>query len=225
MKELSIFVDESGDFGEYDHRAPYYIISMVFHDQSYYISSDLQKLETEMTNIGMPDHCIHVGPIIRQEHEYGNLELEERQKIVKRLMTFVRHIPLQFKSVYIEKKHIDDSIEAVGRLSKELGRFIRNNLEFFFSFDSIKIYYDNGQTEVTKILSSVFNSLLENVEFKKVIPSDYRLFQVADLICTLQLIELKLDKHALSNSEQMFFEKERILKKNYLKPINEKILT
>ena len=24
MKELSIFVDESGDFGEYNHRTPYY---------------------------------------------------------------------------------------------------------------------------------------------------------------------------------------------------------
>ena len=32
MKELSIFVDESGDFGEYDHHSPFYIISMVLHD-------------------------------------------------------------------------------------------------------------------------------------------------------------------------------------------------
>ena len=34
MKELSIFVDESGDFGVYDYHAPFYIISMVFHDQA-----------------------------------------------------------------------------------------------------------------------------------------------------------------------------------------------
>ena len=26
MKELSVFIDESGDFGEYDDQAPYYII-------------------------------------------------------------------------------------------------------------------------------------------------------------------------------------------------------
>ena len=32
MKELSIFVDESGDFGEYDYHSPYYIILMVLHD-------------------------------------------------------------------------------------------------------------------------------------------------------------------------------------------------
>ena len=27
-KELSIFIDESGDFGDYDPKSPYYIISM-----------------------------------------------------------------------------------------------------------------------------------------------------------------------------------------------------
>lgn len=32
MSELSIFNDKSGDFGQYDYLAPYYIISMVFHD-------------------------------------------------------------------------------------------------------------------------------------------------------------------------------------------------
>ena len=44
MKELSIFVDESGDFGdfgEYAQHAPYYIITMVFHDQSNDISQNI----------------------------------------------------------------------------------------------------------------------------------------------------------------------------------------
>ena len=67
MKELSIFVDESGDFGEFDHRAPYYIISLVFHDQSNDID-DLRNLESEMINIGWPEHCFHAGPIIRSEN-------------------------------------------------------------------------------------------------------------------------------------------------------------
>jgi len=60
---------------------------------------------------------------------------------------------------------------------------------------------------------------LENVEFRKVLPSSYRLFQVADLICTIRLAELKLDNHQLSSSERRFFKDERTLKKNYIKPI------
>ena len=88
----------------------------------------------------------------------------------------------------------------------------------------MKVYYDNGQIEVSRILSSVFNALLDNVEFKKVIPADYRLFQVADLICTLKLAELKMEKHQLSRSELFFFNDERTLKKNYLKPLSKKEL-
>ena len=39
-------------------------------------------------------------------------------------------------------------------------------------------------------MASVFSSLLENVEFKKVIPSDYRLFQVADFVCAMQMLDM-----------------------------------
>jgi len=49
MKELSIFVDESGDLGEYDFHAPYYIISLVLHDQEYDMCSELIALEGRIT--------------------------------------------------------------------------------------------------------------------------------------------------------------------------------
>lgn len=41
MKELSIFVDESGDFGEYEKHAPFYIVTMVFHNQAIDISDNI----------------------------------------------------------------------------------------------------------------------------------------------------------------------------------------
>lgn len=80
MKELSVFVDESGDFGEYDYHSPFYIISLVFHDQVYDISSDLAHLENSLNNIGWAKHCIHAGPIIRSEEEYRGVTLDERRK-------------------------------------------------------------------------------------------------------------------------------------------------
>ena len=53
MKELSIFVDESGDFGDYDYRSPYYILTMVFHDQAVNISNDLQQLQESINQYRM----------------------------------------------------------------------------------------------------------------------------------------------------------------------------
>ena len=69
------------------------------------------------------------------------------------------------------------------------------------------------------MLASVFTVLLSNVEFRKVYPAEYRLFQAADLICAMELIERKMQKKSLSKSEQLFFGTLRDLKKNYLKPI------
>ena len=224
MKELSIFVDESGDFGEYDHHSPFYIISMVLHDQSVEIDNDLKALENELANIGWPKHCVHAGPVIRSEEEYHGYDLKNRQKILMKMMTFIRHLDVNFKSIHIEKKHIEDLVEVTGKLSKQLAAFIRENYQLFYDYDVVKVYYDNGQVEVTRILSSVFNALLENVEFRKVMPADYRLFQVADLICTLKLSELKMENHQLSKSEMFFFNDERTLKKNYLKTLAKKEL-
>lgn len=222
MKELSIFVDESGDLGEYDYRAPYYIISMVLHDQDYDMNKELIMLEESLTDMGWAKHCVHSGPVIRSEEEYKGCSLKDRQRIIKRMMSFVRHLDIQFKSIMIEKRHVNDSVEATGKLSKQLAAFIREKMQFFYAYDIVKVYYDNGQVEVTRILSSVFNALLENVEFRKVTPADYRLFQVADLICTLKLVELKVGAHTLSKSEKYFFGDERTLKKNYLKPLRDK---
>ncbi len=140
------------------------------------------------------------------------------------MVGFVRKVDVRCESFYIEKKHVADGIEASGKLSKIIANFIREHYEFFLSFEIVKIYYDNGQVELNKILAAVFSTLLDNVEFRKVIPSNYRLFQVADLVCTLKLVELKLENHILSKSEIRFFENDRILKKNYLKPISNKRL-
>ena len=53
-------------------------------------------------------------------------------------------------------------------------------------------------------------------------PTDYKLFQVADLICTMELTKLKIENNAMSNSEKLFLGNIRDLKKNYLKPLEKK---
>ncbi len=217
MRELSIFVDESGDFGEYSPHSPYYIVSMVFHDQDSDISKHLNLLEMELSNIGYPNHCVHSGPIIRREQEYTFEDILVRKKIISRLMGFIRKTKVNYKSFYIEKRHLSDITDATGRISKIIGMWLKNNYDMLLSFDVVKVYYDNGQIELSKILSSVFNVLLPSVEMKKVIPSQYRLFQVADLICTLKLLELKAETGNLSASEKKFFSGEIGLEKNYLK--------
>ena len=220
MNELSIFVDESGDFGTYEPHAPFYLFTLVFHNQNNSIEDQISHLEQGLLDIGFDvKHCFHAGPIIRREEDYQNLSITERRKCLNRILTFSKNCEISYITFSIEKKHISDSIGLTVSLSKQLSAFIREEYSFFTMFDKIIVYYDNGQVELNKLLASVFAIMLPQTEFRKVMPADYRLFQVADLFCTLELICLNDEHHIMSKSEKAFFGSMRDMKKNYLKPM------
>ena len=52
MKELSVFIDESGDFGEITERPAYYLVTLLFHDQKNSIDSNVKRLEESTKNSG-----------------------------------------------------------------------------------------------------------------------------------------------------------------------------
>ena len=75
-KILSVFIGESGDFGAYEHHAPYYLVAMVLHDQSVNIAADIQGMDERMRNLSYDHHAIHAGPLIRRESTYANDMIE-----------------------------------------------------------------------------------------------------------------------------------------------------
>ena len=52
MKELSVFIDESGDFGEIKERPAYYLVTFVFHNQADCIEEQVSKLEESVRSSG-----------------------------------------------------------------------------------------------------------------------------------------------------------------------------
>ena len=223
MNELSIFVDESGDFGTYEPHAPFYLFTLVFHNQTDSIEDQISHLEHSLSDVGFDArHCFHAGPIIRREEDYQYLSITERRKCLNRIMTFAKNCEISYITFSAEKKHMSDSLGLTVALSKQLSTFIREEYDFFSGFDRIVVYYDNGQVELNKLLASVFAVMLPQVEFRKVMPTDYRLFQVADLFCTLELVCLKDEHRIMSKSEESFFGSMRDMRKNYLKPMYKK---
>lgn len=79
-------------------------------------------------------------------------------------MKFIRYINISFKTIFVEKKHLCNPSEINSKLRKQLVEFVKEKRDWFSKFDWVKIYYDNGQIEITRILFSAFNTELENVE-------------------------------------------------------------
>jgi hypothetical protein len=72
-------------------------------------------------------------------------------------------------------------------ISREIYLFLQHHAEQLLSFDHAIVYYDNGQEEITSILNESLERFFFSVEYRKGRPAEYRLFQVADLFCTLEL--------------------------------------
>lgn len=111
-------------------------------------------------------------------------------------------------------------------MKRDLVETLFDNLPYLQSFDAVKIYYDNGQPVVTKALhDAVEYALSKNaIIYKDAKPSQYRLLQLADYICGLELTAIKYSDHCESPTDVRFFGKVGSFKKNYLRKIRKRRL-
>ena len=224
MKELSVFIDESGDFGDVKERPAYYLVTLVFHNQDNDIDQQVAKLEESIKNAGFDVEYIHTGPVIRREKIFAKYSIDERRKLLYKMLNFVNVSPISYLTVVVDRKEAVDKVSLSGKLAKAINTTMSVHQEFFLSFDKIIVYYDNGQNELSAILNAVFSIQFTNVEFRKAEPQRYRLLQAADFICSMELIRIKKDEKRLSRSEEKFFYKPQEIKKTFLKSIGKKKL-
>ena len=221
-KEISVFVDESGSYDLNANSSRFYIVCMVFHDQADLIGDEIDRLNEFLRNKKLPeDHPIHAGPLIRMEEPYRHMRRSERRAIFSALLAFLRRSNITYKCFSIDKRYIDSELTFHDALLQCLVSHLVARKDEFNHYDRIKIYYDNGQAAVTSILREAFAIYASKCEFvSKVTSSKYKLFQVADMICAIELARVKLLHIGhISDAEKDFFMGIGNFRKNYLKPI------
>ena len=223
-KTLSIFIDESGDFGPYEKHSPYYLIVMVLHNQDIDLTKSIRGFDRHIQNLKFISHAVHTAPLIRRESIYKNDLRENRTRLFNALFNFVRGLDIKYTCIKVEKSETPNSVSLTEKIKNEMTDILQTNQSVWKRFNQIIVYYDNGQVELTRILTSTFTSFFTQIEFRTVKPIDYKLLQVADLICTVELLSIKAENKSFSRSELDFFGNIRNFKKNYLKPIRKKLL-
>ena len=213
-KTLGIFIDESGDFGFKKGSSEYYLLTFVFHEQDKKIDKEINKIHK------LP--CFHGGALIRKEDEYKESSMEERRCIFSTFSGFVSSLPIKVKVFVWHKKEFEkDNHKMVTRMTRDIKSFIIDNYDYFSLFSNI-IYYDRGQTFLSRLLNICFTNSYLNFTFKESVkPELYRLFQVADFFTIIKLFEIKFETNSISPSEKQFFDQRRF-KKIYLKMMKKK---
>lgn len=223
MKELSIFCDESGI---QEGMSKYYLVTIVLHDQDDDITKVISNYERILASRGLPDIPFHATPLLRAHDSYVGMDVETRKYLLSAFASFVRYLPIRYKSFVFQSKHFKNKKVLQTQIRKNLVEFLFDEIEFFQSFDKVKIYYDDGQSAVSDALHSAIEyALSTSVPVYK--DSDYRRFrlsQAADYLCEIELAAVKYDNHDETRTDIKFFGSIGAFKKNFLKQARRKLI-
>lgn len=221
-KELSIFVDESG--GQ-KGQSRYCIVSLIFHEQSDLLEGAIASMEQDLRIKGLPNIPFHASPLMYGKGDYEVLDMETRKRILASFEAFCRHVPFRYKSFSYRRSEVFDPDAFIARFERDFTGLLTDNLKYFQAFDVVKIYYDNGQPMVTEALHRALDRMLskEALLYKAASPKEYRLFQVADYVCAIALVENKYLRDELTETDaKIFGTNYSSFKRNHLKHIRRK---
>ena len=138
---------------------------------------------------------------------HTNLLISERDKLFNKAVDFAgscARIGVAGKMCVIDRRQ---AMEA--KIHDWLDDLILDNRDDLCTFDTIKVYYDNGQKWLGDLIHESFsrNVVEDKLVFKeKVSPSQYKLFQVADLLCTYSLLCKKRAVSDYTKNDMRFFD-------------------
>ena len=207
MRELSIFVDESGSDGLSDR---HYLLTVVMHDQSENIANSIAAYEGALRAKGLPDIPFHASPLMNGKDQYSGLDLRTRKMMLGSFRVFFRHMPVKYHTFAYATKQFA-SLDKLAELQ---------------SYDMVKVYYDNGQRSIAESLHRAIEYALSKdaVVYRSAQPSEYRLSQAADYICTMELTAIKYAEHTATATDEKFFGKWSDFKKGILKETRKKLV-
>lgn len=204
-KALSIFIDETGEFGFSRNSAKFYGISLVIHDQSKNINEQINSLNSRYALLGF-SKMVHMGDLMGGCEDYAGMEIEERKKIFMLLYRFAMGVPASYHSFFFDKKYHNTTESLGGVIENKILDFIVGNFKYLLSFDDIIVYYDGGQKELSKVIDRTFGKLSGYTRKSKFDHTEKRLFQVADMLTYVDKLVYKYKKHIkFSNTEKKFF--------------------
>lgn len=224
LNELSIFVDESGGQGGHSR---YCLVALVFHLQSLGVDDAIAEYEADLARRNLDNVVSHMSPLMNGHDAYANYDMATRKMMLATFEGFVRGLPFSYKAFTYRRSEVDSPEEFSIRFRKDLMLFLIDNLAFFQKFEAVKIYYDNGQPMVAEALHKAIDYAISKqaVLYRMATQTDYRLAQVADYICTLELTDMKFKAKELTATDiKIFGEDYQAFKRNHLKHLRKKMI-
>lgn len=125
LRELSIFVDESGGQGGQSER---YLLTLVFHEQSDDISTVVSRYEESLRARGLDDIPFHAGPLLNGNDMYKLLSSGVRKQLLTSFNVFVQRLPVKYATFCYRRNEIASDEDLSSKMRRDISVFIFEHL-------------------------------------------------------------------------------------------------
>ena len=138
-KELSIFVDESGDRGG---KARYYLLTLVFHDQANSIAEAVTGYEAKLARADLPNIPFHSEPLMNGHKDYEFLDIEQCKVMLAYFSSFVRKLPISYITFVYRRSQFEDLVRTARRqINSMTKQFLRIQVAISVRSCGIRLAY------------------------------------------------------------------------------------
>jgi hypothetical protein len=221
--DIHVFADESGEFSIDAKRSPFFLLTLVFHDPADDMEANYISLSEALNRKGYEDIPVHAGPLIYRYDEFRKFSKKERKEIFDIFFAFLCASPIKCHTVTIETKSIEAKSDFKAQITQQLSAFLDENMAAFFPYERLILHYDSfGKGSYGQTVATAFKSVFGKVKTKIVSPADSRLFQAADMLCSLEFLALKMERNMLTKRDVEFFSSASNLDETYLSVVRTK---
>ena len=194
QERLNLHVDEAGN---QDLSEGLYLVAVVLHEHAIDVEEPIRVYEERLRQAGLDDIPFHGKDLLHGNESYKSISTGDRK----------RETPTR------------KDLEA--RIRRDLAALIFDHLVYFQQFDSISVYYDDGQKALSIALHDALDFVLaKNVaDFREADHSARRLLQMADYICTIERVNIAFANGTQTKTQERFFGSHRNFMQSYMKQL------
>ncbi len=221
MHRLNLHIDESGN---QDLSEGLYLVAVVLHNHAADIATPIAAYEQRLTVAGLDDIPFHGKDLLHGNEEYRATSPGDRKRLLTQFARLVRELPVEFFTLSYSGSDTHSRDELESRIRRDLASLVYDHLAFFQRFDTISVYYDDGQGAVSSALHDALDFVLaKNVaDFRDADHHARRLLQVADYTCTIERAAMAYDSGKQSKTHERFFGNRRSFMQSYKKQLERK---
>ncbi len=221
MERLNLHIDEAGN---QDLSEGLYLVAVVLHNHDDDVAAPILAYEERLRSAGLKDIPFHGKDLLHGHGLYETMAVGDRKRLLTQFARLMRSLPVSYFVLRYSKGETHDHRELEARIRRDLSSLVFDHLSYFQAFDTISVYYDDGQKALSIALHDALEYVLANnvADYRDADHSARRLLQAADYACTVERASIAYNAGAPTKTHERFFGNRRNFMQSFMKQLSRK---